>query len=97
MTIENVYRVLMKLVIRPKDHTDFGAYKCIANNTLGESEKIIHLHRKFLGHFKNAFKIHCKYDFFVIGFVFFFTFSIGSIHSIGLQSNVVYFKHLCSF
>lgn len=48
MTIENVYRVFMKLVIRPKDHTDFGAYKCIANNTLGESEKIIHLHRKLI-------------------------------------------------
>lgn len=46
MTIENVYRVFMKLVVRPNDHTDFGAYKCIANNTLGESEKVIHLHRK---------------------------------------------------
>lgn len=46
MTIENVYRVIMKLVIRPKDSSDFGPYKCIANNTLGESEKIIHLHRK---------------------------------------------------
>lgn len=46
MTIENVYRVFMKLVVRPKDHTDFGAYKCIANNTLGETEKVIHLHRK---------------------------------------------------
>lgn len=46
MTIENVYRVIMKLVIRPKNAGDFGAYKCIANNTLGESEKIIHLHRK---------------------------------------------------
>ncbi|XP_055299300.1 neurotrimin-like [Sitodiplosis mosellana] len=46
MTIENVYRVIMKLVIRPKDSNDFGPYKCIANNTLGESEKIIHLHHK---------------------------------------------------
>lgn len=45
MTFENVYRVIMKLVIRPKN-TDYGAYKCIANNTLGESEKIVHLHRK---------------------------------------------------
>lgn len=46
MTIENVYRVIMKLVIRPKNAGDFGAYKCIANNTLGESEKIIYLHRE---------------------------------------------------
>lgn len=36
----------MKLVIRTKDHNDYGTYKCIANNTLGESEKVIHLHRK---------------------------------------------------
>lgn len=48
MTIENIYRVFMKLVIRPKDHDDYGAYKCIANNTLGETEKVVHLHRKLI-------------------------------------------------
>lgn len=48
MLNENVYRVFMRLEIEPKDTSDFGPYKCIANNTLGESEKIIHLHRKSL-------------------------------------------------
>lgn len=47
MTIENVYRVVMKLVVRPEDFSDYGAYRCIANNTIGEAEKIVHLHRKF--------------------------------------------------
>lgn len=54
MTVENVYRVFMKLVVCPKDMSDFGAYKCIANNTLGETEKIIHLHRK-LTTWRNCF------------------------------------------
>lgn len=48
MTIENIYRVFMKLVIRPKESSDFGAYKCIANNTLGETEKVVYLHRKLI-------------------------------------------------
>lgn len=48
MTIENIYRVFMKLVIRPKENSDYGAYKCIANNTLGETEKVVHLHRKLI-------------------------------------------------
>lgn len=46
MTIENIYRVTMKLVIRPKDTNDFGAYKCISKNSIGETEKVIYLHRK---------------------------------------------------
>lgn len=36
----------MKLIIRPIDSTDFGAYKCVAKNSLGETEKTIYLHRK---------------------------------------------------
>lgn len=54
MTIENVHRVFMKLVIRPEDHSDYGGYKCIANNTLGETEKVIHLHRKLTFDLKHS-------------------------------------------
>lgn len=57
MTVENVYRVFMKLVIRPKDKSDFGAYKCIANNTLGQTEHSVSLHRKLIQH-KLCFKQH---------------------------------------
>lgn len=38
----------MKLVIIPVKSTDFGIYKCVAKNSLGESEEIIKVHRKFL-------------------------------------------------
>ncbi|XP_031623131.1 opioid-binding protein/cell adhesion molecule homolog [Contarinia nasturtii] len=44
MTIDCVFRNTMKLVVRLYDIDDFGAYKCIANNTYGESEKVIHIH-----------------------------------------------------
>lgn len=47
MTIENINRVIMKLVVRPKETNDFGAYKCVAKNLLGETEKTIYLHRKY--------------------------------------------------
>lgn len=36
----------MKLVIIPVKSTDFGIYKCVAKNSLGESEEIIKVHRK---------------------------------------------------
>lgn len=58
MTIGNVYRVFMKLVVRPKDHSEFGAYKCIANNTFGESEKVIHLHCKLILKRQNTRVLH---------------------------------------
>lgn len=58
----------MKLVIRPKDKSDFGEYKCIANNTLGQSEMIIHLHRKLIQH-KLCFTTHQTYLFTNILFI----------------------------
>lgn len=39
--LENVYRVVMKLTIRPMRPDDFGVYKCVAKNSLGESEETI--------------------------------------------------------
>ncbi|XP_055711583.1 neurotrimin-like isoform X1 [Phlebotomus papatasi] len=46
LMLENVFKVVMKLVIRPVKATDFGIYKCIAKNSLGESEETISVHHK---------------------------------------------------
>ncbi|GAB0091888.1 opioid-binding protein/cell adhesion molecule homolog [Sergentomyia squamirostris] len=46
LMLENVFKVVMKLVIRPVKPTDFGIYKCIAKNSLGESEETITVHHK---------------------------------------------------
>lgn len=44
---ENVYKVVMKLTIVDVDIEDFGAYKCVAKNSLGETDGSIKLYRKY--------------------------------------------------
>lgn len=44
--MENVFKVIMKLIVRPLDPSDYGEYKCIGRNALGESEKTVILHRE---------------------------------------------------
>lgn len=45
--MENVFKVVMKLIVRPLIPSDFGEYKCVGKNALGESEKTVVLHRKW--------------------------------------------------
>lgn len=42
------YIVDMKLAIRINDLSDFGIYKCIAKNAIGNSEEIIKVLRKWI-------------------------------------------------
>lgn len=44
--VENVYRTSMKLLVRPRNSSEFGAYKCVARNSMGEAEKTITIKRK---------------------------------------------------
>lgn len=44
--VENVYRTSMKLVIRPRNSSDFGSYLCVARNSMGEAERSIIIKRK---------------------------------------------------
>lgn len=48
MTMDKIFKVIMKLVIRPAVTADFGGYKCVAKNSMGQSEKLIQIHRKYL-------------------------------------------------
>lgn len=45
---EGVCKVAMKLVVKLAKPVDFGIYKCIAKNALGNSEELIKVLRKFL-------------------------------------------------
>lgn len=53
ITMENVFKVIMKLIVRPLESSDFGTYKCVGKNSLGEAERLVHLHRKYLFIFQN--------------------------------------------
>lgn len=38
----------MRLRIKKVENKDYGAYKCVSKNTLGEKEGYIRLYRKFI-------------------------------------------------
>lgn len=44
--IENGYRVHMELIIRKIGLQDYGHYKCISRNSMGETEGTINVYRK---------------------------------------------------
>ncbi|KAJ6649927.1 Opioid-binding protein/cell adhesion molecule like [Pseudolycoriella hygida] len=46
LTMENIFKVVMKLIVRPLDPSDFGEYTCVGKNPLGQSEKTVVLHHK---------------------------------------------------
>lgn len=40
------YKVVMRLTINPVTKNDYGTYKCVSRNSLGETEGSIKLYRK---------------------------------------------------
>nr|CAH7724138.1 unnamed protein product [Callosobruchus chinensis] len=46
--IENSYRTHMKLTVRDLQEADFGNYRCISKNSLGETEGSIRLYGNVL-------------------------------------------------
>jgi hypothetical protein len=45
--LDNAYKVHMKLTIRSVGPTDFGPYKCVSKNSLGDTDGSIKLYREY--------------------------------------------------
>jgi hypothetical protein len=45
--LDNAYKVHMKLTIRSVSPTDFGTYKCVSKNSLGDTDGSIRLYREY--------------------------------------------------
>lgn len=43
---DNAYKIQMKLTILSVEESDYGMYKCISKNSLGETDGSIKLYRK---------------------------------------------------
>ncbi|XP_060646690.1 neurotrimin [Drosophila nasuta] len=54
MAVDHVHRIVMRLTIRPVSKRDFGEYKCIAKNAIGETERSITLHHKAKKHVQHS-------------------------------------------
>lgn len=48
--LDNAYKVVMKLNIRSVGPNDFSAYKCVAKNSLGETDGNIKLYSEYNEH-----------------------------------------------
>lgn len=44
---DNAYKVTMKLTIRSVTPADFGTYKCVSRNSLGDTDGSIKLYGKY--------------------------------------------------
>lgn len=47
MLVESAYKVIMKLHIRSVGPADFGSYRCVAKNSLGETDGNIKLYSTY--------------------------------------------------
>lgn len=45
--IDNAYKVQMKLTIRSVTPADYGTYKCVSRNSLGDTDGSINLYGKY--------------------------------------------------
>ena len=49
--LDNAYKVHMKLTIRSVGPDDFGSYKCVSKNSLGDTDGKIKVYRKYFSIF----------------------------------------------
>ncbi|KAI8116359.1 hypothetical protein FF38_03897, partial [Lucilia cuprina] len=56
----NVYKIVMRLAVRPTKSKDFGEYKCVAKNMLGEMEQTITLYHKAKKNQQHAYQTNSK-------------------------------------
>lgn len=54
---DGAYKVVMKLQVKVQKLSDFGIYKCVAKNALGNAEEIVRILRKFIFIFNPNWKL----------------------------------------
>ncbi|XP_055854335.1 igLON family member 5, partial [Episyrphus balteatus] len=45
-TLDNIHKIVMRLTIRPMKAKEFGEYKCVSKNLLGETERSTYIYHK---------------------------------------------------
>lgn len=45
---DNAYKIHMKLTIKAMSKSDFGVYKCVSKNSLGDTDGTIKVYREYL-------------------------------------------------
>lgn len=45
--VDNAYKIHMKLTISSVSSSDFGSYKCVSRNSLGDTDGSIKVYRKY--------------------------------------------------
>lgn len=55
--VDNAYKIHMKLTISSVSPSDYGSYKCVSRNSLGDTDGSIKVYRKY--NYSILFKILC--------------------------------------
>ncbi|EDW77517.2 uncharacterized protein Dwil_GK24515 [Drosophila willistoni] len=62
VSVDHVYRIIMRITLRPVTKHDFGEYKCISKNALGETERTITVHHKAKKHVQHSHQTSSSRD-----------------------------------
>lgn len=63
MVLDEAYRVHMKLTIRAVTNSEYGTYKCVSKNSLGDTDGTIKVYRKL---WQNADQLKRNRVYFII-------------------------------
>ncbi|XP_023172160.2 neurotrimin [Drosophila hydei] len=66
LIVGHVHRIVMRITLRPLTKHDFGEYKCIAKNALGETERSITLHHKAKKHVQHSHQTSSRDNQFIV-------------------------------
>ncbi|XP_034472221.1 LOW QUALITY PROTEIN: neurotrimin [Drosophila innubila] len=66
MVVDHAHRIVMRLTLRPVTKRDFGEYKCIAKNAIGETERSITLHHKAKKHVQHSHQTSTRDNQFIV-------------------------------
>uniref|UniRef100_A0A1I8MIM1 Ig-like domain-containing protein n=2 Tax=Musca domestica TaxID=7370 RepID=A0A1I8MIM1_MUSDO len=90
-SVNGIYKMVMRLVVRPLKAKDFGEYRCVAKNMLGEMEQIITLHHKAKKNLQHAFQTNSKDNQYIIIEEYI------SGHNMSSRSSVCFLVIICAF